>query len=81
MKVKELISALSGFNSEAEVIVSSDAEGNDYSKLSAIESMAYVESDGFIELGYPRLTNELRDEGYSEEDVIKGGKPAIILCP
>jgi hypothetical protein len=83
MKVKELIKILKKENQEAIVIMSSDGEGNRYSPLSGFSDANTYEAtctwEG--EVGYSELTQELKDDGYTQEDVITDGAPALILLP
>lgn len=81
MTVKELKEALEGIDESRIVIMSSDGEGNSYSPLSDISDGAYeAESTWSGTMGLEKLTKELKEEGYSEEDVIDG-EPAICLWP
>lgn len=77
MKVKDLIKYLELANPNDIVVLSSDSEGNSYSVLGGW-SDEYNFKDG--EIGLRKLTKEMEDQGYSEEDVMKG-KPAIVLWP
>ena len=43
--------------------------------------MAYKQEDYEIQLGLKKLTTKLKKQGYSEEDVLEGGKDCIILYP
>jgi len=58
------------------VVLSKDAEGNNYAPLHAIDTASY--SDG--EIGLEKLTKEDEESGYTEEDVVEG-KPAVVLWP
>lgn len=78
MTVSELLEGLKGVDPNTLVVLSRDEEGNGFSELADINPDYYYK-DG--DIGYPKLTDELRDEGYSEEDVMHGGKPAIVLWP
>ncbi len=82
MKVRELIKKLEIENQEAIVIMSSDAEGNNYSPLSGVADGAYEpENDYRGEVGCLELTDELIDEGYDGEDILENGEIAVILYP
>lgn len=82
MKIKELMELLKGFDPDTIVVMSKDAEGNGYSPLTEISSgdnyVAENSWSGYV--GPPELTDELRDEGYSEEDIVDG-VPCIVLWP
>ena len=80
MKVKELIKQLEELNQEAEVIIASDEEGNNYSVLSDI-----VSEDG---LKFQKLDYEidLYDKDYHEYEEITAAtykklKECIVLYP
>ena len=85
MKVKELIEKLSKLDRELTVVVSSDAEGNDYSLL-ANESYDFEENQVYVPgygLFWGTLTEKLEAEGYSEEDTYAGedGIRCVVLYP
>lgn len=77
MKIKELMEILSKMDPERLVVLSRDEEGNGFSVLQDAEEMHY--KDG--EVGYGRLTPELRDAGYGPDDIMRGGKKAVVLWP
>jgi len=79
MKVKELMMALVGVDPEMEVVMSADAEGNHYAPLRVVDTDGNNYGDG--EIGLRELTPALQEEGYSEEDVMEGGKPVVVLWP
>jgi len=72
--VKELVRT----SPEHIIVLSSDEEGNSYSPLRGIETNVMY-NDG--EIGLESLTEDLKEQGYSEEDVMIDGKKAIILSP
>ena len=81
MNVRTLINLLQEVNPDREVIMSKDAEGNSYSPLHLLWFGAY-RADGWSgEVGLENLTDEDKDAGYSEEDVITDGVPAVVLTP
>ena len=85
MKVKELLDILKDENQEAEVIMSSDSEGNKYSPLAEYESnLSYIPYNGWSgEIKFIDLTEELIREGYEEEhaDVDNEGVKCLVLYP
>lgn len=86
MKVRELLQQLMGQDPEREVVMSSDSEGNSYSPLSSISTASYVpDSTWSGEVHLEELDDELRKQGYSEEDVRKPGEDgavaALVLVP
>lgn len=81
MKIKELIKLLEKEDPERIVIMASDGEGNGYSPLSSIWTAAYkAENTWSGEVGLEKLTEEDEEQGYTEEDVLKG-KKAIVFSP
>jgi len=76
MKVKELMKILETLDPETEVVIQGDAEGNSYMGLYSYWFGGFNEEDG--EAGHLKLTDKLKKEGYTEEDIIDG-KPAIFL--
>lgn len=83
MTVKELIEQLQGIDPDLIVIVQKDAEGNNYSPLDGIDADNTVyEADTTWSgtVGLRRLTPELRQQGYTPEDIIDG-QPCCVLQP
>jgi len=76
MKVKDLIKELSKYDGNKDVYLSIDMEGNGYKKLHDLSEL--VVDDGEVYL--PKLTEKMKKEGYTEEDVRKG-ETSIILWP
>lgn len=63
------------------VILQKDSEGNGHSPLSSLWTGAYrAQTTWSGEVGLEELTPDDIEQGFSEDDVIKG-KPALILCP
>lgn len=82
MTVGELIAKLKEIDPNRIVIMAKDAEGNGYSPLSDFWIGAYrAETTWMGDVGSEELTEEMRQSGYTEEDVIRDGQPAIILSP
>ena len=70
MNVKELRDRLAELPDDTLVVLSSDEEGNSYSTVRAV-----IENNVFMDEGYGRgyillkeLTDDLRRQGYTEED-------------
>lgn len=82
MKVRELLEQLKGVDPEREIVMSKDAEGNGYSPLSSLWEGRYrAETTWYGDVGLEILTAEDRQRGYTDEDVIDDGVPAVILVP
>ena len=82
MTVRELIDILQNEDPNRIVIMARDSEGNGYSPLRNFWIGAYQPDSTYSgEVGMERLTKEDEDDGYTEEDVIEGGQPALILTP
>lgn len=77
MKAKDLIKILET-DPERLVVLSCDEEGNRYSEWDGFSSKMKYE-DG--EIGLEKLTPEDEQRGYSDEDVMRGGKKAFVLYP
>jgi len=80
MTVKELIERLREIDQDRIVVMSMDPEGNGFFPLGDLETYAFTKEDGCGEIGIEELTDELREQGYTEED-IKEGQPAVCLWP
>lgn len=82
MTVKQLINLLKKEDQDRIVILSKDGEGNSYSPLDSFYKCSYrADSTWSGEIGLEKLTTELEKSGYSEEDVISDGEPALVLYP
>jgi hypothetical protein len=79
MKVKELIKILSKENPERVVVLSMDEEGNGFSPLSGVQRASFDEDEQNI--GIEELTDDHKEEGYSEYDLLENGIPALVLWP
>jgi len=83
MTIKELIKLLKKEDPNRLVIMSSDSEGNSFSPLSEVSTCAYRSDNswsGEVGLEGP-LSDELISEGYSQEDIMQDGEPALCLHP
>lgn len=85
MKVKELIKLLQKEDPNALVVCQRDPEGNGYSPLSSVEggdNQGYApESTWSGDRCFLKLTEELEESGYSEEDCNSEAKKAVFLVP
>ena len=82
MKVKDLIKALKTADQNADVVMSSDEEGNSYrlAKVDPSKGQVYEAVNSFeIEVAYAELTPELTKHGYTEEDTKPDGTPCIVI--
>lgn len=80
--VGELIQLLQEVDPDRVVIISKDAEGNMYSPFSNIYTGAYEPSTPWYgEVGLDELTDEDVMDGFTEEDVMIDGTPALVICP
>lgn len=84
MTVKELRELLKDHDENRIVVMSKDAEGNDFSPLYDARTAAYRAEttwSGEIGLEPSDLDAEARAQGYSEDDVKHDGVPALVLWP
>jgi len=83
MKVKELIRLLKQEDQEKLVIMSSDGEGNSFSPLADFGDtdyyLAYSTWSG--EIGYSKLTEKQKAEGYGDGDILAKGVLALVIYP
>lgn len=82
MKVKDLIKELSALDPNALVILQKDSEGNGFSPLEGVDENALYDAENSWsgDVGFEVLTDELRKQGYSDEDLGKGER-AVVLFP
>jgi len=77
MQIKKLIAELQKLDGDLEVVLSSDEEGNSFSKLAEITGpMVYNNR----ETGFEKLTAGLVKAGYTEDDMMTGEK-CVVLYP
>ena len=76
MKVSELKKILENLDDDALVVSSSDSEGNSFSEVHTVEIGVYDAG----EFGYGELTDEMKEMGYTEED-IREGDPCVCIWP
>ena len=83
MIVQQLIDRLNKVeNKDRLVVMSKDSEGNGFSPLYDFGEEAYAaETTWYGYVGLEKLTEEDRKKGFSEEDVIEDGVPALVLWP
>lgn len=84
MTVGELIARLKKEDPNRVVILSRDVEGNGFSPLYGIWTGAYLPNlhhPWDVNVGLEELTEEDRDNGYGEDDLLPGGEPALIMTP
>lgn len=84
MTVEQLIKKLQKVkNQKSTVLLASDAEGNYYCNLDIDSSpnLVFTEEYGQAEIGHSELSKEELVAGYTEEDIMKDGKPCIVLYP
>jgi len=82
MTVKELIEILQQEDQDRIVICQRDPEGNGFSPLSCVDTGAYLaETTWSGERGIERLTGDLEELGFTEEDILSGAVPALFLIP
>lgn len=78
MTVRRLKEYLKDVEDHLIVVLSRDAEGNGYCELGQIcDNNVFHES----EIGLRKLTPELKQQGYTEDDVKTEGKAALVLWP
>lgn len=82
MTVKELIEKLQKEDPDRVVIVQRDIEGNGYSPLTDWWTGAYrAETSWYGEAGLEKLTHADKKQGYTEDDILDDGVPALFFCP
>jgi hypothetical protein len=78
MIVRKLMDILENCNPDAEVVMAGDPEGNYYSHVGSVDEDLYINEDG--EVGFNCITPELREQGFTDEDLITG-KECVVLIP
>jgi hypothetical protein len=82
MTVKQLIERLQKEDPDRLVVMAADGEGNSHSPLSGFWTGAYrADSKWSGEVGLDKLTEKDKKQGYTDEDVMTDGVPALILSP
>ena len=79
MTVGELIEYLQQYDTELEVAMSSDPEGNGYSLFHSAEIGALYDGERYM---LPEQLNDVaRSRGYTEEDVCTRGVRVLFMYP
>jgi len=82
MRAGELIKVLQTVDENTVVLVASDAEGNAYGELYAVSTdQGYLKEGYEISVHFLKLTEELEEEGYTEDDMREDARPCVVLCP
>ena len=83
MTVKKLKKLLESVDENRIVIMSKDAEGNAYSPLEALDNDAIYKADSTYsgDVSIEKLTPSSKKQGWTKEDIILEGKPALVLWP
>lgn len=79
LKVKDLMVQLAKLDPDAVVIMQRDPEGNGYAPCSGAEGNGAWD-DNEDEYGYASLTDKLRKDGFSDDDIVLG-HPAVVIWP
>jgi hypothetical protein len=80
MLIRELMELLADQDPDTVVVLSKDSEGNGFNKLEDY-STGYNFDHEDREIGIRDLTDELAEQGYTDEDVMEDGVPCIVLWP
>lgn len=80
MKVVELMDILNSVDQDAEVVMASNEEGTGYHIVNSVDSNSNFIGDYYVEIGVAELTDELLEQGYTEDDLLDG-EPCIVLWP
>lgn len=78
MTVGELKKKLTHYNDDDLVIMATDPEGNDFTKSVEFEECVYIPEHNIVRL--KELTNALREQGFTEEDVADGYREDGFEC-
>lgn len=92
MKLQELLDILAQVpDKSVEVILAQDEGGNSHSPIDFVsmdpglvyspEVRAKDRSIVTVEIGYAALTEDLRKDGFTEDDVFENGQPCVVLYP
>lgn len=78
MKARELARQLL-LTPDLEVLKSSDDEGNSYSAVDSVDVCRMNDDTDYeIEVGLAELTDDLRRQGFTQEDVCDGPKVVVL---
>jgi hypothetical protein len=83
LTVGALKKALKGVSNDTVIVIAIDPEGNAYRAIEdATSGYSFDEqTTGFGEIGLTELDETLKLAGYSEDDVMEGGVPCLLLWP
>lgn len=80
--VEKLIEILNTCNPSDRIMLGADSGGNKYHPLRVVERNSSYDP-AWAESGYRKLTDELRQKGYDENDVVdrENSFHTVTLCP
>lgn len=82
MTGKRLIELIEEYGPEREIVISKLAAGkSSLSALSYAWACSYAADANSSIAGIEKMTDEMRNSGYSDKDMIVGGIPALVLYP
>lgn len=83
LTVGELKKRLKGVPNDTLVVTAIDPEGNAFRAIEeALSGYNFDEQNtGIGEVGPSELDETLKQSGYTEEDIMEGGEPCILLWP
>ena len=80
--VKQLRELLKDHDDDRIVLLSIDPEGNGFCPIEQLSTGAWAEDDREGGVDIEELTDELREQGYTESDLPKdGAKPVLVIWP
>ena len=83
MKVADLILILQNCDPTDEIVVSKDAEGNQFSLMHTLSvDHRYSGTKKWdVNIGYRKLTEDLIELGFTDEDIIEHGTNCVVIWP
>lgn len=81
MNIKQLIKQLGQYPEDLEVIIASDPEGNDFHSLYEVSDHGWLEEERMLCLTPEMLTDDLRKQGFTEDDVYEEAPRVVCLWP
>ena len=82
MTVREALAELSTMDPDRILVVQADSKGNTYRPLAGMDDNAGCTRTPFgtVRVGHQRLSNEDRDNGFSDDDLCDpGALPCVVL--
>ena len=80
IRVRDLKKIIKNMDDDALIVISIDPEGNAYRPI-VDHSPQYSYDENSQEIGLTSIDESMKLAGYTEDEVMEGGEPCLLLWP